>query len=275
MKVKILLLIYFFTVFAISGQERDFYTLDEAIRAGSIYLSERISGGTRIAVVNFVASQQTSNYVIGRLTSHLVNTGKFNVVDRHDLTEISREQGFNLSGNVSDESAQSIGKLLGAQTIISGSLTPFGNSHQMHIKALEVETGIVSGSITYTIMPKTTGEKIGTGALNLALGLGSYIDRDVAGGLTLTAGYLAAAGLFTIEALVMDRANPAVGVPATIGVTVMGLTMAYGFIRPFVYNRSPRIAAVIDNTQAGIVLTSDNHSEKNGLDFQMSYTIKF
>ncbi|MCL1837306.1 MAG: hypothetical protein FWG46_07155 [Treponema sp.] len=106
------------------------------------------------------------------------------------------------------------------------------------------------------------------------MGLGSYLEGDIAGGITLTAGYAAAAGLFVIEAAALDWDSPAVGVPATIGVSVAGLAIVYGFARPFIYNRSPQMAAVMDNAQSNIVLTSDSYGNKN-VGFQLSYTISF
>jgi hypothetical protein len=120
---------------------------------------------------------------------------------------------------------------------------------------------------------KTVGAKIGTGALNLALGLGSYLEGDWKGGLTLTSGYAVAAGLFVIEATALDWDNPAVGVPATIGVAVAGVTFVYGFVRPFIYNRNPRVAAFLDNTHFAIVPVSSDISQ--GADVRFAYSFKF
>jgi TolB-like protein len=287
MKAKIWVIVFFFTAFSVFGQGRNL-SIDEATRAAARYLSEHIPGGTKIAVVNFTATKDVSDYVVAELTSRLVNTRKFTVVDRYSLALIEREMNFQLSGEVSDESAQAIGRKLGAQTIISGSLRAFGNLYRMEIKALEVETAKILGSETYTIrkdsvlnnlMPSqpaarpvrqdTTGSKIGTGALNIMLGLGSYIEGDVAGGLTVTGGYALSAGLILIEAFVMDWDNPAVGVPGTIGFSVAGLTLVYGFIRPFFYKPSSSGYAVLDNTQVEIVPMGE------GMGIRLAYTIRF
>lgn len=223
------------------GQNKE-VNLDEAIKGSASYLVEHLAPGAKIAVLNFSADPAISNYVIEELTALLVNDGNLIVVDRSELELLQWEMDFQLSGEVSDQSAQSIGKKIGAQTVISGSLSPLGNRWRMRIKALEVETAKIQGVETYTVKrdtvlssllpkapqktkrPKTTGGKIGTGALNMFLGLGSYIEGDIAGGLTLTAGYAAAAGLFVIEGTVMNWDNPAVGVPATIGITVAGVS---------------------------------------------------
>jgi hypothetical protein len=52
---------------------------------------------------------------------------------------------FQLSGEVSDETAQSIGKKLGAQTIMSGSITAIGNTYRLRIRAISVETAEILG----------------------------------------------------------------------------------------------------------------------------------
>jgi hypothetical protein len=269
------------------GQDNKIVTIDEAIKDSITYLGGRLETGTKVAVLNFTASTAISNYIIEEITAFLVNDGNLTVVDRSNLELIQQELDFQLSGEVSDESAQSIGKKIGAQTIISGSLSPLGNMWRMRVKALEVETAKIQGVITYTIRknsvlsnllpktPKTTGEKVGTGALNILFGLGSYFEGDILGGLTLTAGYVAAAGLFVIEATALDWDSPAVGIPATIGVTMAGLTLVYGFVRPFIYNRSPQAMAFLDNTRIEIVPTVDTYMGRNNVDVRLFYTIKF
>ena len=253
------------TTIAVFGQEA--VVLDKAINDSMEYLVERLEPGTKVAVLNFSASPVIANYVIEEITVFLVNDANLTIVDRSELELLQDEMNFQISGEVSDESAQELGKKLGAQTIISGSLSPLGNMWRMRIRALEVETAKVQGIRTYTIkkdtllsslIPKTTGEKVGTGALNIVFGLGSYLEGDLAGGLTLTAGYGAAIGLFIIEAAALDWDSPAAGVPATIGVMAAGLSIAYGFVRPFIYNQSPQIVAMLDSVHVNIVPAADN-----------------
>jgi hypothetical protein len=147
-----------------------------------------------------------------------------------------------------------------------------------------VETAAVQGVQTYTIVrnavldnliPKTIGDKIGYGALNMVFGLGSYLNRDIPGGLTITAGYAAAIGLFVIEATALDWDSPAVGVPATFGVAAAGLTLVYGFARPFIYNSSPQMLAMTDNTRVTIVPVSDEYSGQNNINIRLTYTFKY
>jgi hypothetical protein len=263
-------------------------TLNQAIKGSASYFVERLEHGTKIAILNFSASPALSDYVIEELSVVFVNNGNLIVVDRSELELLQKEIDFQYSGEVSDESAQSIGKKLGAQTILSGSFSSIGNLWRMRIKALEVETAKIQGIVTYSVkkdtvlssllpkQPKTIGGKIGTGALNIFLGLGSYLDGDWSGGLTLTGGYAVAVGLFVIEATALDWDNPVVGVPATIGVTVAGLTFVYGFARPFIYNRNPQVAAVLDNFNMAVVPTAYTQYETaKTVGIQLGYSFEF
>jgi hypothetical protein len=69
-----------------------------------------------------------------------VNDGVFSVVDRQQLDTIRAELNFQMSGEVSDESAQSIGQMLGAQSIVSGSVSKIGSLYRIQVKAIEVQS---------------------------------------------------------------------------------------------------------------------------------------
>ena len=272
MKEKLAAIVFVLASVSGFGQESSAVPLDRAISGSMTYLTENLERETIVAVLNFAAPPDVSHYVIEELTAFLVNNRRLIVVDRRDLEALQEEMDFQLSVEVSDESAQSIGKKLGAQTIISGSLTPIGNVWRMRVKALEVETARIQGVSTHTVqrdrvlsalLPKTTGDKIGTGALNIVFGLGSYMEGDISGGFTLTAGFLSAAVLFAIEAAALDWDNPAVGVPATIGVSVAGLSLAYSFARPFIYNRSPKLAAIFDKLKLDAASAPENGMRRN------------
>jgi hypothetical protein len=281
-KTKKAAVVCLFVFAAVTVYGQTVVTLDTAITEAAAYLTGRLPQGTRTAVVNCTAPAAVSSYVIEELTVLLVNHGSLVMVDRSEMDLLQQEMRFQLSGEVSDETAQAIGKRLGAQTVISGSLNPLGSKWTLRIKALEVETSKVQGSQSFTIkrnatlsnlLPGTAGEKIGTGFLNLVLGLGSYIEGDVSGGLTLTAGYAVSAGLFAVEATMLDWDDPAVGVPATIGVSLAGLTLVYGFVRPYIYNRSPQVTAVLDHARINLVSTAKDDRSQNKTVLQVSYSI--
>jgi hypothetical protein len=104
-----------------------------------------------------------SEYIIDVLTGNVVNDRIFTVVDRANLEQIQQEMEFQLSGEVSDESAQSIGQKLGDQTIVTGSITPFGNLWRLTIRALGVEGATVQGLFNLNISNGTSIAALASG----------------------------------------------------------------------------------------------------------------
>ena len=269
------------------GQSKDL-PLDEAIQNSTRQIQDGLNKGSTIIVYQFQShNPRLSDYVLKELFDKLVNSHKFIVLDRSAQEVVDAELDFQFkksAGMISDESLASLTKRIGAQAIITGFLDDTGNDYRFRIRVIGTETIAVIVSYTVSVNKNDkriagfsnhrpdVGEKIGTGALNILLGLGSYLEGDIMGGITITAGYAAAAGLFVVEALALDWDSPAVGVPATAGIAVAGLTIVYGFARPFIYNYSPQAAAVLDNTQFKIVQTPDAGRYKTV--FQLSYSIK-
>jgi hypothetical protein len=121
--------------------------LDAAIREAAARMEEKIPSKTMVALVS-VASPSTvfSTQVLTRLESAIVSGGKLVVVDRANLDKVREEQGFQLSGEVDDESAKSIGRLLGAGAIVTGSLADLGDVYSLTLKAINIETATVAVS---------------------------------------------------------------------------------------------------------------------------------
>ncbi|GHV69666.1 hypothetical protein AGMMS49928_12890 [Spirochaetia bacterium] len=114
-----------------------------------------------------------------------------------------------------------------------------------------------------------SGKNFGIGAMNLVLGLGSFTQRDWAGGLTLLGGYGLAGGLIAWE-LSLNYEDDLAGIPGAIGLGVAGLTALYGFIRPWIYQKNPSVAATADRIQIQVV------SEKPGdRALYVSYTVSY
>ncbi len=62
------------------------------------------------------------------LTTKLVQTGRFRVIERQQLDKILKEQDLADSGRIDPSTAARIGKVLGVQAVIIGSVTEFGIS---------------------------------------------------------------------------------------------------------------------------------------------------
>ena len=126
--------------------------LNTGIRNGAAYFEQNLERGSIIAVLSIRSEYPPlSEYVIDELSSQLVNGRFFTVVDRNYMDEIQREMNYQLSGDVSDETAQSIGKRIGAQTVITGSVQQFGIEYRLDLRALSVETGVIQGVLRQDI----------------------------------------------------------------------------------------------------------------------------
>jgi TolB-like protein len=140
--------------------------IDEAVRNAARGVEDVLSQGTIVAVLNFASPTETfSEHVIEELTGELVMGRKLTIVDRHSLDLVRNELDLNLSGDVSDESAQAIGRMLGAQSIITGSLTNMGTFHRFRIRVINVETATIQVQVSLDIRNDSQ--------LNFLLGTGS------------------------------------------------------------------------------------------------------
>lgn len=121
--------------------------LDAAIREAAGQMGESLPAGTEVALVSVAStSAQFSEYVISRLEAALVSGRKLIVVDRANLDKIREEQGFQLSGEVDDNSAKEIGKILGAGAIVTGSFINLGDVYGLSLKAINMKTAAIAVS---------------------------------------------------------------------------------------------------------------------------------
>jgi hypothetical protein len=292
--MKKLLLLFILPGFSafVSGQSRDAVPLDEAIQGAANQMVNELDKGATIIVYQFQSPDtRVSDYVLKELFDNLVNSHRFIVLDRTAQEVIDAELNFQFqksAGMISDDRLASLTKRIGAGAIVTGSLDDAGSEYRFRIRVIGTETAAAVVSYAKSVnkndrriaafsnlRPKTTGDKVAGGALNIVFGLGSYLDGDTSGGITLTAGYAAAIGLFVIEATALDWDSPAAGVPATFGLAAAGLTFVYGFVRPFIYNRSPQVLAMMDSTRLAIVPVSDEHFGQNNMNISLSYTFKY
>ena len=120
-------------------------SLDQAIAEAAARIDDRIETGSKIALLNFSSpADRFSAYVLDELTGNLVDTGNLTVVDRAEVDLIRSEFEFQLSGEVGDSSMQELGQMLGAQSIVTGSLTEVGDNYRMVIRVLNVQSAAVA-----------------------------------------------------------------------------------------------------------------------------------
>lgn len=87
------------------------------------------------------------------LRTRLADTRKFMVMERGQMEEILKEQGFQQSGACSDEACLvQMGQLLGSQRLVAGSIGKVGKAYSINVRLISVESGeiLVSVSHNYT-----------------------------------------------------------------------------------------------------------------------------
>ena len=105
---------------------------------------------TRVAVIDFEqkAFQEFQGRQIGEivaewLTTSMVNTGRFEVVERAQLQKVLKEQQLGISGVINQETAAKMGELLGVKVIVSGSVIQIGNTYDVNARLINVQDGSI------------------------------------------------------------------------------------------------------------------------------------
>ncbi|MDR1174305.1 MAG: DUF4384 domain-containing protein [Treponema sp.] len=118
----------------------DTLTLDRAIADIAVYFADRLPASSAVAITGFEAeTENLTTYAAEELWNCFEKAGGFIMVDRRNLEKIRDEIRYQLSGEVSDESARDIGKQYGVQYIIYGSLTRIGGDYRIAAYASDVE----------------------------------------------------------------------------------------------------------------------------------------
>jgi hypothetical protein len=100
---------------------------------------------SKIAIVYITAQDRgTTEYIAGELEFIWVNAD-YTIIDRIQLDKIRREQNFQMSGEVDDNTAVSIGKFIGANIIVTGRVDGEGNLRRLRLRAFDTQTTQVVG----------------------------------------------------------------------------------------------------------------------------------
>ena len=116
-------------------------TIEGAVYRAAEELIQVLPRNSTLAIISIASrDRDMSDFVIEELAYLLVETRKFKIVDRKSLDAIRAEQDFQFSGEVDDNSAVSIGKMLGATIVVTGSISGSGATRRLRAKALDVKT---------------------------------------------------------------------------------------------------------------------------------------
>ncbi|MFH1852626.1 MAG: CsgG/HfaB family protein [Candidatus Neomarinimicrobiota bacterium] len=128
------------------------------------------SGQTYIAVLEFTGknvSAVEASALTDRLRSEMFRTSQFRVIEREMMDEILSEQGFQMSGCTSDECMVEMGRLIGVDQIISGSVSRVGDVFSIAARIVSVQTAEIIRIATYDHEGKI-GELLKTGMAQVA-----------------------------------------------------------------------------------------------------------
>jgi TolB-like protein len=79
--------------------------------------------------------------ITDRLRSELFNTGTVSVLERSQMQDILKEQGFQQAGCTSDQCAVETGQMLGVKYMVVGSIGLVGHTYTIACRLIDVSTG--------------------------------------------------------------------------------------------------------------------------------------
>jgi hypothetical protein len=80
------------------------------------------------------------------ITTALVNSGQFNVVERLKLQSVLDELKLAQLGLTDPEGAKEVGKLLGADVILTGTLAATGDEWNINLRLINTESGLITSA---------------------------------------------------------------------------------------------------------------------------------
>ncbi|HPV98654.1 MAG: Curli production assembly/transport component CsgG [Spirochaetes bacterium ADurb.BinA120] len=106
-----------------------------------LYAAEKM----QVAVLD-LKPREVSKIVTGAVSdiirSEMVKTGLFTVVERAQMNEILKEQGFQMTGCTDQACAVQVGKLLSARKILVGEINRVGKAFMITVRIVDVEKGV-------------------------------------------------------------------------------------------------------------------------------------
>lgn len=118
------------------------------------------SQATKLAVIPFADLQgndsQLGRYIAEELTTKLYQAGRFEVVERTLLEQVIAEQKLGISGFIDDDTAISLGKILGVDALATGTLSDLGTMIKVNARLIETTTGKVVSAASVTLYKDAT-----------------------------------------------------------------------------------------------------------------------
>lgn len=146
---RVLILIAILVLFATVSA----FAYEKEIKNLSATITENITnaGKKTVAVVDFTDLQgnitELGRFLAEELSVDLTMTAKgFEVIDRTHLKSILTEHKLSMSGLVDPNTVKKLGQIAGVDAIVTGSITPFGDSIRVTCKVIATDTARVIGA---------------------------------------------------------------------------------------------------------------------------------
>ena len=104
-----------------------------------------------------------SGIQVADLISVSLLSANFDVLDRTQTAQMLEEQQLGLSGLVNEETAPMVGEVLGAQALLTGSITEYGTSTR-GIPQTQTQVKISNAGLTLKLVDSETGQIAWTGS---------------------------------------------------------------------------------------------------------------
>lgn len=134
-------------------------TLDDALRNIAEELINQIEGSgiEKIAIVEFTDlngfQSALGDFVSEELVTNffVVGSGRFELVERRELTRVLNEQQLGSTGLFDPETIANLGRLLGIQAIVTGSITYLDDDIRINSRMIGVDTARVFAAANATV----------------------------------------------------------------------------------------------------------------------------
>jgi TolB-like protein len=136
----------------------------------------------KIGIIEFQSlHEEAKKDILGKvfsevLTTSFVNADAFKIIEREQMEKVVKELQLTQSGMIDPSSAKQIGKMVGADAILTGSVIKFGNDMRVDARIIEVESGIILTA--EKAMGKSDLKSIGTMADVIVQNLVNKFYRD-------------------------------------------------------------------------------------------------
>jgi hypothetical protein len=117
------------------------FSLEAALRRSCDTLIETLPGTSSIALISIASDNLSeSEFAVKELGFLLLDSRVFNLVERRILDPIMSERHFQLTGEVDDTSALSIGHRTGAEIVMTGVISVHKSEKYLRLRAIDVES---------------------------------------------------------------------------------------------------------------------------------------